>query len=237
LNKRNTIYIPLTLVLIILILPFTTLIPNSYSELEGISGCQNVRMNSDTSSVSFTIRLFSDFSVLQFDLDDDVTLTFDDGTAPFTASIFPNPKHLRNSQPDNNEVSITVLKNNAAPGTYPAYSLRAVDEDGNSAACSGSLTVLSTPTPTDPTPSQLQQQIDSLRNNLVIVQEQVNNIQLTPGPAGPTGQQGPAGEKGDTGPRGPTGPQGERGPPGSNGGSANIILDLEPLFSYLSQSD
>ena len=185
------LYILLPFVLIILILPLNTLIPDSYSELEGISGCQNVRMNSDTSSVSFTISLFSDFSILQLDLDDDVTLTFDDGTAPFTASISPNPKLLRSSQPDNNEVSITVLKNNAAPGTYPAYSLRAIDEDGNSAACSGSLTVLSTPTPpTDRTPSQLQQHIHQLRTNLATLQEQVNNLEGNPRPAGPTGQQG-----------------------------------------------
>jgi hypothetical protein len=66
---------------------------------------------------------------------------------------------------------------------------------------------------------------------LISLQDQVNNIDVTPGP------QGPAGEKGDTGPRGPPGPQGERGHPGTSSGSANIILNLEPLFSYLSQID
>lgn len=43
----------------------------------------------------------------------------------------------------------------------------------------------------DPTPSELQQQINDLRNDLTLLQEQVNNIELIPGPAGP---QGPPGE-------------------------------------------
>ena len=48
----------------------------------------------------------------------------------------------------------------------------------------------SPPSPTDPTPSQLQQQIDSLRNDLIFLQDQVNNIQPIPGPTSPKGDTG-----------------------------------------------
>jgi hypothetical protein len=57
------------------------------------------------------------------------------------------------------------------------------DGDGIGDACDESIP--------DPTPSQLQQQIIDLRNDLTLLQEQVNNIELIPGPAGP---QGPPGE-------------------------------------------
>jgi hypothetical protein len=47
-----------------------------------------------------------------------------------------------------------------------------IDENGDTASCNGSITVLTIntpplppPSPTDPTSSQLQQQIDSLRND------------------------------------------------------------------------
>jgi Collagen triple helix repeat (20 copies)/Thrombospondin type 3 repeat len=89
------------------------------------------------------------------------------------------------------------------------------DGDGIGDACDESIP--------DPTPSQLQQQINDLRNDLTLLQDQVNNIQLIPGPAGPQGPPGVPGLKGDTGdigPQGPpgvpgpAGPQGERGPPG-----------------------
>jgi hypothetical protein len=129
------------------------------------------------------------------------------------------------------------LRNDATPGFYQ-YQIRGTDEDGNTASCSGSIRVLSTPTPPpDPTHTQLQQQINSLRDNLALLENQINNLELTPGPEGPQGPQGEKGETGPQGPMGPPGPQGGRGPPGPSGSSANIILDLEPLFSYLSQID
>ena len=55
------------------------------------------------------------------------------------------------------------------------------------------------------------------------LQNQLNNIQLTPGPPGPQGEpgpagpQGPQGEVGPAGPQGPLGPQGAPGPAGSAG--------------------
>jgi hypothetical protein len=55
---------------------------------------------------------------------------------------------------------------------------------------------------------------DIISSNL---QDQITNIQLTPGPqseTGPAGPAGPQGAKGDTGDTGPTGPQGPAGPAG-----------------------
>jgi hypothetical protein len=224
---RNIIYLPLIFALIFL--PLTTFIPNGYSELISVSGCQSLQMYSDTPSVPLTIRLSSDFSIINLDLSDQVTTTFNDDNAPFTAIFPPNPIIIRDSDPnDSRDVIVTVTKNDAGPGLYP-YQIIGVDEDGNTKACFASIRVLSTPTPPpDPTPAQLQQQINSLRNDLTSLENEVDNIQVTPGPEGP---QGPQGEKGETG------PQGQRGPPGPSGSSANIILDLEPLFSYLSQID
>lgn len=66
----------------------------------------------------------------------------------------------------------------------------------------------------------LQQQIFSMIADL---QEQIDNIQLIPGPAGPEGPQGvpgplgPKGDDGETGPVGPEGPQGIQGEPGVQG--------------------
>ncbi|OGY48964.1 MAG: hypothetical protein A3B89_02965 [Candidatus Buchananbacteria bacterium RIFCSPHIGHO2_02_FULL_40_13] len=70
---------------------------------------------------------------------------------------------------------------------------------------------------------------------IIDLQEQIANIQSTPGP---TGSQGPKGDKGDTGDVGPQGPQGEigltgyqgeqgvPGPAGSNGKSL-IVVDTD----------
>ena len=99
------------------------------------------------------------------------------------------------------------------PATY-SYSIFGIDENGNTASCNGSITVLMITTPpppppslTDQTPSQLQQQTDSLRNDLTFLQDQVNNIQPIPGPACP---------KGDTGDIGPQGSAGSPGEPCPN---------------------
>jgi len=61
------------------------------------------------------------------------------------------------------------------------------------------------------------------------LQDEINNIHLTPGPQGPQGPAGPQGPQGDTGPagadgatgpQGPAGPQGPQGPAGTGTGSS-----------------
>lgn len=50
--------------------------------------------------------------------------------------------------------------------------------------------------------------------------QRIDDVELTPGPAGETGQQGstgPAGSRGETGPAGPIGPKGDQGAPGPTG--------------------
>ena len=49
------------------------------------------------------------------------------------------------------------------------------------------------------------------------LQNEINNIELTPGPQGPQGPQGEKGDKGDKGDTGEIGPQGEVGPQGPQG--------------------
>ena len=49
------------------------------------------------------------------------------------------------------------------------------------------------------------------------IQQQIDNIELTPGPKGDTGDTGPAGPTGPTGATGPAGPQGPEGPAGPTG--------------------
>ena len=49
------------------------------------------------------------------------------------------------------------------------------------------------------------------------IQQQIDNISLTPGPKGDTGPAGPAGADGATGATGPQGPQGPAGPEGPQG--------------------
>lgn len=65
--------------------------------------------------------------------------------------------------------------------------------------------------------------LDNLQNQVDGLQQQINTIELTPGPEGPQGPEGPAGPQGDPGPEGPqgeagpAGPQGEVGPAGPQG--------------------
>ena len=68
--------------------------------------------------------------------------------------------------------------------------------------------------------------ITTLQNTVADLQNQINNIQLLPGPQGETGpmgtpglpgEQGPIGPKGDTGPQGPPGEAGPAGPQGEPG--------------------
>jgi hypothetical protein len=59
-----------------------------------------------------------------------------------------------------------------------------------------------------------------LQNQINNLQQQINNIKLTPGPAGPVGPMGPAGPVGpigSQGPVGPAGPAGAMGPKGNQG--------------------
>lgn len=71
------------------------------------------------------------------------------------------------------------------------------------------------------------------------LQEQIDNIQLIPGPQGPKGDpgsqgpQGPIGPQGERGPMGPIGPQGEQGPAGpslkvkqANGNIIGPLIDI-----------
>lgn len=191
---NNVIYMLLTLFLIILILPITSLIPNSYSTLRNIQ-CPSVQMNSDTVSISNPLRVSSDFGILE--LTDVVRLSFQPVNGPFTATFTPNPVTVEDSSPsDSRDVTFTINRNGATPGTY-FYSVSGEDESENVRSCGGSIFVSTTPTPTpnpDPTPTQLQQQINSLRNDLTLLQDQLNNIELIPGPMGPQGEKGLPGE-------------------------------------------
>ena len=65
----------------------------------------------------------------------------------------------------------------------------------------------------------LMQPVESMAqgNPFDNLQNQIDNIQLTPGPQGPQGEVGPQGPQGDTGLTGDTGLQGEAGPTGSQG--------------------
>ncbi|MGB8215763.1 MAG: hypothetical protein WCE94_00515 [Candidatus Methanoperedens sp.] len=61
--------------------------------------------------------------------------------------------------------------------------------------------------------------INGTTSKFADLQQQINNIQLTPGPQGP---QGPQGLKGDTGATGAIGPQGPKGDTGATGATGAI---------------
>ena len=131
---NNVIYMLLTLFLIILILPITSLIPNSYSTLRNIQ-CPSVQMNSDTVSISNPLRVSSDFGI--FELTDIVRLSFQPVNAPFTATFTPNPVTVEDSSPsDSRDVTFTINRNGATPGTY-FYSVSGEDESENVRNCVG----------------------------------------------------------------------------------------------------
>lgn len=61
---------------------------------------------------------------------------------------------------------------------------------------------------------------NNLQNQVDDLQQQINTIELTPGPQGPQGDVGPVGPQGETGPAGPqgdVGSQGDVGPAGPQG--------------------
>ena len=63
----------------------------------------------------------------------------------------------------------------------------------------------------------LQQQVQTLQGQAAGLQNQINTIQLKPGPPGPAGPAGPTGATGAIGPAGPGGPTGPIGPAGPAG--------------------
>jgi hypothetical protein len=73
----------------------------------------------------------------------------------------------------------------------------------------------------------LRADLDAVKTDL---QNQINNIQLKPGPPGPQGLPGPAGLQGPAGPAGPIGPTGAAGPTGATGaiGPAGAKGDMGP---------
>ena len=71
----------------------------------------------------------------------------------------------------------------------------------------------------------LQNQNAHLLSLIENLQQQINNIELTPGPQGPIGPQGPAGVAGADGATGPQGPQGATGPAGADGADGKDGID------------
>ena len=67
----------------------------------------------------------------------------------------------------------------------------------------------------------------SADTSYLATQEDLENIELTPGPKGDKGETGPQGPKGDTGEQGPQGIQGETGPQGPKG-DAFTYADFTP---------
>ena len=64
------------------------------------------------------------------------------------------------------------------------------------------------------------QPFDAIWDAISYLQNQIDNIELIPGPPGPEGPQGPEGPigpQGEQGPKGEIGPQGEQGPKGDTG--------------------
>lgn len=94
-----------------------------------------------------------------------------------------------------------------------------------------------------------QDKITGLYDNVVNLQQQIDNIELTPGPPGPPGPKGdkgdqgiqglqgdpgPKGDTGDTGPKGDTGEQGPQGIPGQDGADCPFsVADYNDLLDRL----
>lgn len=58
---------------------------------------------------------------------------------------------------------------------------------------------------------------DAIRDAIAFIQEQIDDIQLIPGPQGPQGEPGLIGPQGLQGEKGPMGPEGSTGPAGADG--------------------
>ena len=59
--------------------------------------------------------------------------------------------------------------------------------------------------------------LNNIENGIQELENQIETIELTPGPQGPQGEPGEKGEQGPQGEQGPEGPQGEQGPKGDTG--------------------
>jgi hypothetical protein len=96
----------------------------------------------------------------------------------------------------------------------------------------GSLLLMGCPTGTSNATTN-EEQVDINTRSIANLQDQINNIQLTPGPPGPQGIQGevgPKGLKGDIGNRGPRGLPGADGVDGTNNnlyGLLSIIIESQ----------
>ena len=75
------------------------------------------------------------------------------------------------------------------------------------------------------------------------VDEQIDEIELLPGPQGPQGEQGqqgpqgPQGEQGQQGPQGPQGEQGPQGPQGETGGTYPVWFGTEEEYEAITTKD
>ncbi len=58
---------------------------------------------------------------------------------------------------------------------------------------------------------------DAIADLQADLQQQIDDLELIPGPVGPQGPPGPVGPEGPEGPQGPPGPEGPQGPPGPAG--------------------
>ncbi len=78
---------------------------------------------------------------------------------------------------------------------------------------------------------KLQAEVSKLWNAIVGLQNQINNIQLIPGPPGPEGPLGEQGAPGPQGEQGLQGPEGSQGLPGPAGSDASCGFKLMPAVN------
>lgn len=72
------------------------------------------------------------------------------------------------------------------------------------------------------------EKLNHMEDGIAGAHQEVENIELTPGPQGPRGTAGAPGEDGTDGARGPKGDPGEQGPAGPAGADGQ---DAEPQFT------
>ena len=209
--------VTLLLLTMVLLIPS---FPKVEAELRGMSGFNVIIHEGEKAQGTF--KPSSSSTNLFTDVTDRVTYSLQPG--PIPSATF-SPQGFRYDISDGSPTITAVLSTeNLAVGNY-FFTIKGVDEDGNTATSGGFVRVLAAvpPPPPDPTLANLQEQINDLSANLNSLQEALNNIELTPGPAGPAGPAGPkgadgaAGEKGADGALGPMGPQGEKGAAGLAG--------------------
>ena len=214
--KRCIRVCSVTLLLLTMVLLIPSF-PKVEAELRGMSGFNVIIHEGEKAQGTF--KPSSSSTNLFTDVTDRVTYSLQPG--PIPSATF-SPQGFRYDISDGSPTITAVLSTeNLAVGNY-FFTIKGVDEDGNTATSGGFVRVLAAvpPPPPDPTLANLQEQINDLSANLNSLQEALNNIELTPGPAGPAGPKGAdgaAGEKGADGALGPMGPQGEKGADGALG--------------------